>query len=554
MLLAGVAMVGVIASTAIAVDIGHSVEYKKDLQGDADLAALDAVRALSDRRGEGGLTLQAHAEKLAEESLQRNGFDPDADGNGWAVVLGNVNSSRVFVPAADPATANAVKVTLTSPVDWSFAPGGRTHTVEGIAEAPSGNSQSAIAGIAVGSWVANLDTEKSTVLNNLLGGFLGGNINLSLVSYQGLAAGEVTLRSLATELGLEAGTTDGVLSEDLTLLQLVQAMSDVVTTDGELAALQAGMLGIVNAAAAVNSNLEFKLSDIIDVAQGAESSALDAAINVFQLVSAAAQVADGDHFIDIPMLGISIPGLTSLNLKVQVIEAPQIAIGPARIAGDGKGVTRVKTAQVRVLLDLDLINISLLGVTGRLGLPIYIEAGSAEADLRSLACGPLDAQQTASVGATSQALFARIAEVGTTDLKDISTSTSPTSPVDILNLLGVVRVSAASTPFNSTPTNATLNFTGPYPKTQSNGGSTTLGLSTILQNGLSLNLDVLGLGFLINPLLGGLTATITSTLSGVFGVLDAVLLNPLLSALGVSLGGADVTVFHHQCTARRLAK
>jgi uncharacterized membrane protein len=555
MLLTGVAMVGVIASTAIAVDIGHAVEFKKDLQGDADLAALDAVRALSDRKGEGGLAPQVHAQKLAKESLLRNGFDANDSGNIWTVVLGNINSAtRVFVPAANLATANAVKVTLTGPIDWSFQPGGRTYSVEGIAEAPSGVSESAVAGIALGSWVANLDTSKSAILNSVLGGFLGGGLNLSLVSYQGLAAGEVTLRGLATALDLGVGTPDEVLSTNITMLQLLQAAAEVMTTDGNVAALQAGMGGLITAATALNSNLQFQLSDLITVAQGGGSAALDTALNIFTLVSGAAQVADGDHFINIPMLGVSIPGLSSLNLKLQVIEAPQIAIGPAKIAADGKGVTRVKTAQVRAQLDLNLINLSLLGITARLRLPIYIEAGSAEADLRSMSCGPLDSQQTASVGVRSQALHARVADVGETDMKDISTSVSETSPVNILNLIGVVRVNASSVPYNSTQTTGTLNFVGPYPKTQSNGGSTTLGLSTLLQNGLALSTDVLGLGFLINPLLGGLTSTITSTLSGVFGALDSALLNPLLSALGLSLGGADVQVFHHQCTSRWLAK
>lgn len=555
MMLTGVAMVGVLASTAIAVDIGHGVEFKKDLQGDADLAALDAVRALSDRRNEGGLTPQALADRLAAESLGRNGFDTDDEANTWSAVLGHVDAAtRAFVPAVDPATANAVKVTLTSPVDWSFQPGGRSYTVEGIAEAPSGVSQSAVAGIALGSWVARLDTSKSTVLNNVLGGFLGGAVNLSLVSYQGLAAGEVTLRGLATALDLEAGTPDAVLDEQLTMLQLLQAAAEVMTTDGNVAALEAGMAGLVSAATAVNSNIEFQLSDLITVAQGGGAAALDTGLNVFQLVSAAAQIADGDHFINIPMLGVGIPGLSSLNLKLQVIEAPQIVIGPAQIAGDGKGITRVKTAQVRAQLTLELINISLLGVTARLRLPIYIEAGSAEADLRAISCGPLDAQQTVSVGTTSQALYARVAEVGETDMKDISSSVSVTSPVNILHLLGVVRVNAASTPYNSTQTSTVLNFAGPYPQTQSNGGTTTLGLSTILHNGIALSTDVLGLGFLVNPLLGGLTSTITGALSGAFGALDAAVIDPLLSGLGLSLGGADVQVFHHQCTSRWLAR
>ncbi len=596
MVLAAVALVGVMASTAIAVDIGHATDFKKDLQGDADLAALDAIRALSDRKGEGGLSLQVHTEKLAKESLKRNEFDTADPGNTWSVVLGNIsnlNSSRVFVPAANLSTANAVKVTLTGPIDWSFQPGGRTFTAEGIAEAPVGPpdclgpgcdpppcvgegcgpppcvgpscppcvgpscdpppQRAAVAGFSLGSYIARLDTgtAKSKVLNHVLGGFLGGNLNLDLVSYQGLAAGEVTLRRLATALDLEAGTPDAVLGEQLTMLEFLQAAAEVMTTDGNTAAAQAALAGLVNLATSVNSNAQFQLGELITVAQGGESAALDTGINLFQLVSGSAQVADGDHFINIPMVGVTIPGLSSLTLKLQVIEAPQIAIGPARIATDGKGITRVKTAQIRAMINMDLINVSLLGVTARLKLPIYIEGGGAKADLRTMGCGPL---RTATVGTTSQALYARVAEVGETDMKDISTSTTVISPVEMLNLIGVVRVTGSSTPYTSTQTSNVLSFQAPYPQTQTNGGSTTLGLSTILRNGLTLNTQVLGLGVLINPLLGGLTATLTSALSSAFGALDAELIDPLLSSLGLSLGGADVTVFRHHCISRRLVK
>ncbi|MGH9281375.1 MAG: Ig-like domain-containing protein, partial [Acidimicrobiales bacterium] len=132
--------VATLAAAAFAVDLGRGVAYKRDLQGDADIAAIDAARALGNRKGEGGMALQVHAEKLAEESMARNNFDPDAAGNSWALRLGVVDPvTRTFSPT-DPSLATAVEVALTGPVNWAFRPGGNTYTARGVAQAGTQNN------------------------------------------------------------------------------------------------------------------------------------------------------------------------------------------------------------------------------------------------------------------------------------------------------------------------------------------------------------------------------------------------------------------------------
>ncbi len=54
LVIASIATVAVLAASALAVDIGRGVSLKRDIQADADLAALDAARALGNRKGEGG--------------------------------------------------------------------------------------------------------------------------------------------------------------------------------------------------------------------------------------------------------------------------------------------------------------------------------------------------------------------------------------------------------------------------------------------------------------------------------------------------------------------
>lgn len=548
MVLAGVAMAGVLASTAIAVDIGNATAFKKALQADADLAAIDAVRALGDRKGEGGLAPQALAELLAGQSLGRNGFDVGAAGNSWNLTLGNLDATRTFIPAAVPSSALAVKVTLAGPVEWSFQPGGRSFVAEGVAELPVGASTSGVAGIALGSWVARLDTSKSAVLNGVLGGFLGGAVNLDLVSYQGLAAGTVTLRGLGTALGIGVGTPDALLDTNVTLRNLLTATASALTAQGGAVSLAAATR-TTTLAAAVSPAVDLRLGELIQVAQGGGAAALDAGINVFQLISMAAQVADTDHFLSLT-LPVSVPLVASTTLQLQVIEAPRIAIGPAKQV-NGAWVTRLTTAQIRAQLTVSLLNgLSILGIARPVRLPIYIEGGGARAELRSLTCGPTPAQEGAGVWTRSQALTARVGEVAQADLADVSTAVS-VAPGTLVNVAGLIRISGTST-FNSTATETTLNFTGPWPQTKSNGGSTTLGLAPLLQGGLTLDLDVLGLGFLLNPLLGSITSSLVALLAPVFSVLDNAVIDPLLSAVGLSLGGADVTVFDHHCQTRRI--
>src|SRR2546421_6435916 len=76
MVLAAIAMVVIVGSTALAVDLGKNVSTKRSLQEAVDNAALDAVRALGDKYGQApGLNTQQHATLLAQESLKSNGYD-----------------------------------------------------------------------------------------------------------------------------------------------------------------------------------------------------------------------------------------------------------------------------------------------------------------------------------------------------------------------------------------------------------------------------------------------------------------------------------------------
>lgn len=541
-ILAAVSMTAVLGAAALAVDIGRVVADKRDLQAVVDISSLDSVRALGDLAGNsGGLTTEEYATELARESAARNGFDPDAPGHTLDVVIGTFDrNTRTFEVTTDASLHNAVKVTATSSLEWSFAPGERSVTATGA------SALTEEAGIAVGSYLARLDTQKSAVLNGLLTGLLGGSVTLDLASYQGLAVATVDLGRLRAALGLTAGTVDGFLDTEVQLRGLLEATATALTAQGDGASL-AAVTPVTTLAAATDPSLTLRLGSLLDVAQGSGSMALQARLNVLQFIQMAAQVADTDQFVSATM-PVVIPGVTNTTLDLALIEAPRIAIGPARQDGSGQWVTRAVTAQVRAQLHLQLLDeLEVLGLTGPVSLPVYLEGGGSTAALTGIRCGvPPDASEV-DVHTGGQAVRAAVGVVSSTDLQDAG------SPVDVgdatishIPLVVLVEGFADVTVAHSA---SDLTFTGPFDwsNTQT-AGSTTLGLSPLLRQDLALTVTALTLG--VDPL--AVENDTRAILDPVFNELDAGLLDPLLSALGLSLGGGDVTAWDLDCFARRL--
>src|SRR5881628_3419452 len=98
-ILAALSLVFVIASAAMTVDIGQATWKKRDLQKVLDVVALDAVRAVGDRKPSSGC--EALATQFAHEAAGRNDFDyaNTALGNSMGVTLGVADpQTKVFTP------------------------------------------------------------------------------------------------------------------------------------------------------------------------------------------------------------------------------------------------------------------------------------------------------------------------------------------------------------------------------------------------------------------------------------------------------------------------
>jgi uncharacterized membrane protein len=506
LVLAAIATVLVVGAASLGVDLSKAVATKRKLQTVADLAALDAVQSLASP------AKPYTAQQLAKASLVNNGYDAvDATPcNSYCVDVGMYPdpATGAFTVTADATKQNAVRVTLHSTRAWAIAPGSKTYTATGIAKVQSD------AGIAIGSFLLRADTSQS-VLDSVLGGMLGSAVSLDAVSYKGIASTQITLAELRSGLHVSAGTTDAFLNTSFKLGDVLTATASALTAEGNptaAATLVDGHGG--GLAATANSSLMVKLGDMITVAQG-DSAALSAKINAFQLVQGSIQLANKNHFLTVSLPLLGVPGLATVSADITVIEAPQIAIGPAKQVS-GAWVTKAKTAQINTTLHVNLLSLANVAVS--------LQAANGSAELRGISCAtpPTVSHQNpvhTVTSALTAALSTTLLGIG---LVNTNTSVAPaTQDVDFSGF-----------PADMSPGLAGQRFDWTNMKTVGAGaaGST-----------ISANLEAGGL----------LGATINIALAPVFNLLD-VLLDPLLGSLGITVGGADVWAWDLSCNARTL--
>ena len=517
--LAAVALGVSIAVAALALDLGHIFWVKRDLQKAADLASLSA------------LTNLGNASTVAQQVALENKFDYQnaATANSLTVMTGVYTwNSYTFSPGGAAAGINAVRVTAGTTVPYFFLPGSQRVAATATA------ARDATAGFSLGSFIARLDSSNSPLLNAVLGKLLGGAVNLDLVSYKGLAAGSVTLAGLQAALGL--GSVDEVLNADLTLAELLAASIAALNNKGDPASLNAAsILGSLRATA--SSALSLRLGELLNVDSSNPGAAANAEVNLLQMLMLGAELANSGNLLNLP-LGISIPGVSNINMTMALIGKPSIAIGPARRGSNGEWVTQAHAAQVRLKLDVTLLG-SLLG--GVVRLPIYIESGAATAALTGIQCSLPKDNSNVTIETQPQLLAAYIGEVDNAAMQNTSAPVT-VKEATLVNVAGLIRVTGlASVPLQSPAQE--LVFNGPF---DSNNTQTVAGASLGIGGLLNSNLQLT-----VHPL-GANVSGLTSLLGGVLGPALDGLLDPLLTLLGVQLGGADVTAFELNCGAPRL--
>ncbi|WP_449430006.1 pilus assembly protein TadG-related protein [Pseudomonas putida] len=336
----------------LVVDSGRLYLEQRKLQRIADMAALEAAGQYATCTGNG-----PQATAIARVAATRNGHgvgDPLQANCGYLRTA--ANSLRVFT--IDTARQEAIKVDVSHQVTTSIAGGVFNMVKEGNLPSTSTLHASAVAAkplapqamLSLRSTLLTLDTRNSALLNKLLTP-LGGQIQLDLIGWQGIANTNINLLKyldqLAIEVGADVGNYQQVLDANATLTQMLQAAAKVLQQNGAAADV---VTNLGNLATSVKGNkLGLHLRDILGIQSGTAQAGLDTNVQLLQMVQSMLLLAARDNAVTIDTT-LDVLGLINGRVRIKVIEPQQFsAVGDPRT-----DELKVHTAQVRALISLNL--------------------------------------------------------------------------------------------------------------------------------------------------------------------------------------------------------
>ncbi|RCS68359.1 pilus assembly protein TadG-related protein [Vibrio casei] len=484
-------MLVLVLFAALAIDMARLTYQQQALQSVADIAALEVSRSnpyYIDPDNSSGI------ESDLETKYQSEGkVDTLMVEFGSAAIVDNYwtfSDTPPSTPSFDE-DYSASQVVVTKTVPKSMIAGGlfNGETVELTATAAI--QKSGVVRFGIGTELLSIDADQSALLNSLFSGVLGTSVNLSAVSYQGLANTQIMLGSLVNEATL--GSIDGVLNSNLELANL----SEFLKLDGGVGALLSQV-----------STLDVKVGDILGITPGKESAALATTLSALDIIRAATIYAgNGESGISIPTVDADILGLTSSTASLDIISAPKfkVALLPIK-AGDEPSV---ETEQV----NLELFN--KVNVLGLAGVNINIRAKGAEAKAKIIDSNMDENGRYIDIEITRNLASIDIDEISVKLLVTLLKA-RPTVELTNNNIIDEVRVYLSEIPED-----------GMYTKVLSNNN---LGIN--VEANVSIVGLSLGLGLLdANSILGSLISELLSKL-----------LLPTLSTVGVSLNNATLWV------------
>lgn len=348
-----------IVITLIGTELGYMFYLKRELQKTADLAALAGAQGL-------GVNNCTTATAAAIANAARNmpvGLAPlGADGivcGRWDPVLrpasphfGTPDSGQKF---------NAVRVTISRTPALLLAgiPGNQARPITVDAMAAQQNPR---ANLTIRSTLLTVDSTQSPLLNAVFGGLLGGSLNIDAVGWNGLLNTNVKLLTyidqLGVDLGIGVGKYDQVLSTNVSVGTLIQAMIDALQQGGNTAQVAIDALNLIKLTATAGATQPLlKLGDLLGVQTGTDASALNTDIQLFQLLEGVVQAANGKNGV-VATIALPATGPLPITANIKVIEPPQVSAtgnpALAKINPTGPDQIYVRTAQIRTLISIDL--------------------------------------------------------------------------------------------------------------------------------------------------------------------------------------------------------
>lgn len=524
-------LVVVILGAALSVDIGRLAVAGRDAREVADLAALDAARVLDPTRT--AAAQEPAVVAAARASAGRNGFADGRDG-ALLVDLGtfDVAATPNYTPCTDPVSTpaacngpNAVRVTAHRRSDNLFAPGSFT-----IDRAATATGRSGVGSVGVASSALAVDTRRSAVLDAVLSQALGGTaVGLTAASWGSLASASVSLGDLAVAMGLGPADVSTLLSRTYDVGALVTGLRSALATTGSATAATA-----LQPLAGLTAGRTVRLGDLITVDALAQQPEL-IRFSAAQLLETVADAGVAGGSIT-ATAQVSLATFGSVPVNVQVLQAPQFAVGPVG--------TQARTAQLRAWTDVALgttnltSGLTVADVASRL--PLVVDAASGTARITAIGCtgGAVPDSETVSASSGLATVWVGRPGVGggvdAAPVADVSVLGVPT-----LQLTSRTQVSAGAT------SAAPVTVTPPYsPAWRPVTGGT---WSLVAVKDTDVQVKVLGGALLpafVTTIVGSVVTTVDAALSPVTA--------DLLSALGVQAGTAAVAVPWAQCRHARL--
>jgi len=590
-------MVGLLGMLGL-VEVGYLFWAKREAQKVADLAALA-----------GAQRLQACPAGNDDNAAARGSAADNHFQGSLAIACGYwdpANGGEQHFTGADAThPPNAVRVRASMPLVPFFG----FVRFSGVgATAIAANQGTPIAAFSVGSRL--LGVTANGPLNQILESALGTSLGLKLLSYQGIANGNLSLLGLKDALHLDAGTLDGVLGAQVRLGDFLMATVQVLQQNGGLTNIELSNAQSQIAAIPVSiANTSISLGDILNVAADTNDpgKALAVDVNAADLLNASLQAANSKNAVALEVSNLDLLGLAKINLKLAITEPPKIAIGRAGYNADGTPITVARTAQVRMLLDTSLLSsvgsnnelLNLLGLvkvslpsTTLTRIPLNVELVPAEAWLDDLQCHTPAGTTTQSIATLKVQPGAVNAFLG--HLPDgtyggahqrwqdivnaaIANGSAYAHLLDLrLDLLGSILTppltvaldAYASAPVvRDQPASHDFRVDESLPATQQPGmsWSSDTGQHLLASALASLfsptllhaRLDLTGLGLASNivtalvnnllPMLTGALSILSPVLQPVLVALDQSLVGPLLQLLGIDIGAADVSLTSVKC-------
>ena len=526
-----VATVGL--AVLVSIDIGNRFYTQRALQRSADLAAMAAAQRLD-------------LPNAAQQAVGQNGLTVDGTNVTLAVVPGvwdaNLGTAPTYftAQAAVDGNTNAAQVTITQNVPYFFMVGNRQLQATAIAK------NTPLVSFSLGSGLASVN---GGLLNQVLGTLLGNAnpLNLDLASFQGLANTTVRIADLMAALGV--GTVQQLLATQVSLSQFLTAVIAAGAQNG-LAGVSVGntlapntlVVGPLLSNTPINVGNSSGTPGVLQFLSmvGNDQSALNAQLNVLDLLTTAAQIANSKNAVALST-GLNIPGLLGATLNLKIIQPPVLAIGQPGKDASGNWRTKASTSQVQLGLNLSA---SVLGLV-TIAVPVGVTVAGANAHVVDANCPVPRTNLSADISGTISPVVACIAAGADSVSSSLNCSAGPAA------LIGLLTLPVATIYDNPPPTTGVpFGSDTPYNGLQVAVGQTqrataTSGIfSALLANTANLQVTVLG----IIPV--G-TAAIKTELAAIGSILDT-LLTPVLELLGIQLGYADIKVNSVNCDAVEL--